>query len=560
MERRFLLAVSLMIAVLVVPSFFAKRRPPVLPTADSSVAAASPETGARGTGASVVRGAVAAETGAPTAKTPPKVTAVVADTIALALGGVTYRFSSIGGALDQAVFSDIKSFRKGDQKRPANLVRPGDRMLVHRLIVGSDTLKMDDVVFAQARDGDAITMTGTIGAVAQTTRIAPVPGRPFLIDVSGELAGLEGRGALLVIGMGTGFANVEADSMDNYRNYAVAVRRASVENTNFRSVDSSVVLTLPGPFDWIAVKSKYFMGALLSADSSKPQFGGAVLVGGPREGRLATTMQTWATTAVSQDGRFHYQLYLGPQQRGLLHTLGRDLDRASSYGWIFKPIVMPVAGLLTRFFLFMHEKLHFSYGFALVFFGVLVRLVLWPLNQKAMKSQVAMMAVQPIVKEIQTRYKNDPAKAQSEMMKIYKEHNVNPLGGCLPLLLPMPVLLALFFVFSRAIELRGTAFLWLPDLSLRDPLFITPLVMGASMFALSKMSQAGMPPNPQAKMMTNVMPVMMTVMFLNFASGLNLYYAVSNLVSLPQQYLINKARQAEMSRRQVSLGTVEKKT
>jgi YidC/Oxa1 family membrane protein insertase len=263
---------------------------------------------------------------------------------------------------------------------------------------------------------------------------------------------------------------------------------------------------------------------------------------------------------VGQDGRFHYQLYLGPQQRRILQPLGRDLDRASSYGWIFKPIVMPVAGLLARFFLFMHERLHLSFGFALVLFGVLVRLVLWPLNQKAMKSQVAMMAVQPILKELQARYKNDPQKLQAEMMKVYKEHNVNPLGGCLPLLLPMPVLLALFFVFSRSIELRGTPFLWLPDLSLRDPLFITPLVMGASMFALSKMSQAGMPPNPQAKMMTNVMPVMMTVMFLNFASGLNLYYAVSNLVSLPQQYLINKSRQAEMSRRQVSSGAAEKKT
>lgn len=562
MERRFLLAIALMMTVLFAPTFLGKKAPPRAPAADSSQAVTT-ETGtplAAKTPPSVTASPV------PTAPTAPTVSTVstaptVADTMSLQLARASYRFTAIGGGLDQAVFPDIKSFHKGDDKRPANLVRPGDRMLVHRVVVGNDTLKMDDVAYTQTRSGDIITMTGTNGAVTQTTRIAPVPGRPFLIDVSGELAGLEGRGALLVVGMGNGFANVEADSMDNYRNYAVAVRQGtSIENVNFRSVDPGVVQTMPGPFDWIGVKSKYFMGALLSADSTRPQFGGAVLVGGPREGRLATTMQTWATTAVSQDGRFHYQLYLGPQQRGTLHTLGRDLDRASSYGWIFKPIVMPVAGLLTRFFLFMHEQLHLSYGFALVFFGVLVRLVLWPLNQKAMKSQVAMMAVQPVLKDLQTRYKNDPQKLQSEMMKVYKEHNVNPLGGCLPLLIPMPVLLALFFVFSRAIELRGTPFLWLPDLSLRDPLFITPLVMGASMFALSKMSQAGMPPNPQAKMMTNVMPVMMTVMFLNFASGLNLYYAVSNLVSLPQQYLINKSRQAEMSRRAVSVGTTEKKT
>jgi YidC/Oxa1 family membrane protein insertase len=135
------------------------------------------------------------------------------------------------------------------------------------------------------------------------------------------------------------------------------------------------------------------------------------------------------------------------------------------------------------------------------------------------------------------------------MMKLYKEHKVNPLGGCLPMLVPFPILLALFFVFANTIAFRGVAFLWLPDLSLKDPTYVIPLVMGASMWALSKLGQMGMPPNPQAKMMTTLMPIMMTVLFLNFASGLNLYYAVSNLVSLPQQYLINKARVQEMARR-----------
>jgi YidC/Oxa1 family membrane protein insertase len=182
---------------------------------------------------------------------------------------------------------------------------------------------------------------------------------------------------------------------------------------------------------------------------------------------------------------------------------------------------------------------------------VLVRLALWPLNQKAMKSQVAMMAVQPILKDIQTRYKDDPTRLQQEMLKVYKEHKVNPFGGCLPMLLPMPVLLALFFVFANTIVLRGVPFLWLPDLSLRDPFFIVPVVMGASMWALSKLGQAGMPPNPQTKMMITVMPLMMTVLFVNFASGLNLYYTVSNLVSLPQQWMINKARKVEMTRRQI---------
>ena len=139
---------------------------------------------------------------------------------------------------------------------------------------------------------------------------------------------------------------------------------------------------------------------------------------------------------------------------------------------------------------------------------------------------------------------------QQEVMKVYKEHGVNPLGGCLPMLIPMPVLFALFFVFRQTIEFRGVPFLWLPDLSRADPYFIIPIVMGLSMFALSKIGQIGVPPNPQAKMMMYVMPAFMTFLFLRFSSGLNLYYAVSNIASLPQQWLIARERQRRTARRQ----------
>jgi len=199
--------------------------------------------------------------------------------------------------------------------------------------------------------------------------------------------------------------------------------------------------------------------------------------------------------------------------------------------------------------LWMHERLHMAYGWVLVLFGVLVRLLLWPLNQKAMASQLRMQAVQPLIKETQDRYKNEPEKLQKEMMRIYKEHKVNPFGGCLPMLLPWPVLIALFFVFANTIEFRGEPFLWLPDLSRHDPYYIIPIIMGLSMFVLSKVGQIGVPPNPQAKMMVYFMPVFMTVLFLRFASGLNLYYAVSNIFSIPQQYLIAKRRLREQGKK-----------
>ena len=155
---------------------------------------------------------------------------------------------------------------------------------------------------------------------------------------------------------------------------------------------------------------------------------------------------------------------------------------------------------------------------------------------------MAMQALQPEMKALQERYKDDRTKLSQETQKLFKQHGANPLGGCLPILLQMPILFTLFFVFLNTIEFRGVPFLWLPDLSLADPLYIIPVLMGVSMFGLSKISQIGVPPNPQAKMLLYVMPIVFTVMFLKFSSGLNLYYATSNLASIPQQWMVAKER------------------
>jgi YidC/Oxa1 family membrane protein insertase len=167
-----------------------------------------------------------------------------------------------------------------------------------------------------------------------------------------------------------------------------------------------------------------------------------------------------------------------------------------------------------------------------------------------MRASMAMQAVQPELKAVQERYKQDPQRMQQEVMKLYKEHSVNPLGGCWPMLIPMPVLFALFFVFRETIEFRGVPFLWLPDLSRADPLYIIPIVMGLSMFGVSKIGQIGIPPNPQTKMMMYVMPFFLTFIFLRLSSGLNLYYAVSNIASIPQQWFISRERLRRLGKRE----------
>jgi YidC/Oxa1 family membrane protein insertase len=235
-------------------------------------------------------------------------------------------------------------------------------------------------------------------------------------------------------------------------------------------------------------------------------------------------------------------VFTGPLDSRRLARMGHDLDDANPYGGIFRPIIQPVSQIVLTVLLWMHERLNLAYGWVLMLFGIVVRILLWPLNQKAMESGIRMQAVAPLLKETQDKYKNDPERLQRETLRLYKEHGVNPFGGCLPMLLPMPVLLALFFVFANTIAFRGVPFLWLPDLSRPDPLKIIPILMGLSMFALSKVGQIGVPPNPQTKMMLYFMPIFMTVLFLNFASGLNLYYAAQNIFSIPQQYMIAKRR------------------
>jgi YidC/Oxa1 family membrane protein insertase len=220
------------------------------------------------------------------------------------------------------------------------------------------------------------------------------------------------------------------------------------------------------------------------------------------------------------------------------------MEEVNPYGWkFFRPIIRPFVSIITWILVFFHTQFSLGYGWVLVLFGVLMRVLLWPLNQKAMRAQLKNMAVQPMIQEMQTKYKDNPEKLQKEMMRLYKEEGFNPLAGCLPLLLPWPILIALFFVFQNTVELRGVSFGWLPDLSAPDPLYILPVFLGVSMFLMQWVSMRAVEQqNPQMKMMLWIMPIMMVFIFFKLASGLNLYYAVSNIATIPQQIWINNER------------------
>jgi len=468
----------------------------------------------------------------------------------------------IGGKLAEFTFSGVDAslltvqlggFRNLAAKdgSPAQLTTPDRALLQLQLIHGSDTISLGDahLTVAQSRNsGEAqeLRFEGTIRGAPIALRYTVKPDS-FIVRVSGTVGrsdSLENVRYMLV-SLPRTFRSFEADSVDDHRNLAYAFKPVggSAKSIKFRSLDPGERDLEKGPFDWVVAKNKYFLIGILAAekDSLLTEMNA---VGGPRTGREATEA-IGSVVARVEKGTFAFEIYAGPQQWRRLVAMGRDFENANPYGGFLQGVVQPFATIVMKILLWMRENLKFSYGWVLVIFGITVRVALWPLNQKGMRASMKMQRIQPELNEIQKRYKGDPPKLQSEMMRVYKEHNMSPFStftGCLPLFLPLPILFALFYVFQNTIEFRGVPFLWFPDISQKDPFYIVPLTMGLSMFGLSWIGMRNMPPNPQTKMMSYVLPVMMTFLFANFPSGLNLYYTIQNLAALPQQWLIGNER------------------
>lgn len=486
---------------------------------------------------------------APAAALPvgPQSTTAPAETLTVSSPLYTYSISSRGGMITQATPKSYRSLYHLEKGEPVRLLPDSGGINTLALLVGRDTLKLSDWTFTPSAKTlsvtrrDSLVLTATQGQVAVRLVYRFHPD-DYQIEVAGTVTGLGPVGGTLLIGMGHGMRQTEADTNANLYDYGVVTKTDESKLLKFSSLDHGEVRTINGPFEWAAVKSKYFVTAILAIDSAAARITGATVHAAGGTGRVHQAEVTFGVP-VEAKGDFQYRIYAGPMEYPRLRAIGHDFYDINPYGWPgFRTLIRPIAVGARWLLVWMHQHLNLAYGVVLVLFGVMIRVLLWPLNQRGMRASMRMQAIQPEMQRLQEQYKNDPQKLQAEVMGLYKREGVNPFSGCWPMLLPWPVLLALFFVLANTIELRGQSFLWLPDLSLKDPLFILPVLMGASMFGLNKIGMAGMPPNPQTKMMLYFLPIMMTVMFLNFASGLNLYYFVQNLASIPQQWLLAKER------------------
>lgn len=375
------------------------------------------------------------------------------------------------------------------------------------------------------------------------------PTRPFVSEIrytfsaDSYIMGVEGRlpaseRAAMFVDLGPGLAVNELREVEDRRMMAFSVNHVDegIRSRLFAKVDEAEAM--PGPLRWAAVKSKYFVEAVLPTEGRSLAGAWAEPVAGT--GRVAVRVGM----PVGEDGGYAYRAYLGPIDRDLLADVGDDLHEVNPIGWaFFRPVIRPFVAVALWTMRMLHEHLHLGYGWVLIVIGLLVRVVLWPLNQKAMRSQLKNMAAAPLMEEIRKKYPDDPQKMQQETMKLYREQGINPLAGCVPLLIPWPMLIALFFVFQNTIQLRGRSFMWLADLSAPDPLYVLPVFLAVSMFALQWISmRATAVANPQMKMMMYILPLVMLWIFWRLASGLNLYYASFNLAMIPQQILIARER------------------
>ncbi|MCI0408674.1 MAG: membrane protein insertase YidC, partial [Acidobacteria bacterium] len=305
---------------------------------------------------------------------------------------------------------------------------------------------------------------------------------------------------------------------------------------------SQGVVTHGGRVSWTALHDLYFTAALL------PETAGAAVkvyreAGGQALVSLAAPAQTLQPGGKATQ---RFVLYAGPKELDRLKAAGPDLDRIVDLGW-FDFLARPALYLLR--FLYRYSG---NYGIAIILVTLLQKVAFHPLTAKSLRSMQAMQAIQPKIAAVQERFKNNPQKKQQEMMELYKKHGVNPMGGCLPMLVQIPIFIALYNALSTSVEMWRANFLWIRDLSQPDALFtidiwglknypfnLLALFMGATMFVQQKMAPVAGDPR-QAKMMLYLMPTMFTFMFWTFPSGLVLYWLVNNILQIGQQYWLER--------------------
>ena len=346
----------------------------------------------------------------------------------------------------------------------------------------------------------------------------------YLVDVAITVEGLSGYDVVL----GTNFGIVEWGD-----GFIGLIGSASMVDGKVEKETPDTELERKGAVQWAALQDKYFLSVLM------PQGASAALA--KKEGEKLVSAGVRMPSSAGPATTTTLQLYAGPKEYDTLRSLNVGLEETIDFGWfifgswsVVKAVAKPIFYVLR----FINEYTH-NFGVTIILLTMGIKLLFVPLQYKSYKSMKQMQMIQPKVLALQEKYKDDRDKVNKELIKLYRDHKVNPVGGCLPMVLQMPVFVALFNILYMTIDLRQAPFIgWITDLSVQDPYYVLPIIMGATMVIQQKITPTTMDPT-QAKIML-ILPVFMTFLFINFPAGLVLYWLTNNVLTIGQQVLTDR--------------------
>jgi len=444
---------------------------------------------------------------------------------------------------------------------PLQVEVPGDPELTRRLAEALHVHRVEEVrdpeVGGAAGPGQRVSFSWSDGQGIEVEKSVWVPERGYITRFQVHVT-RHGRplDATLVVASGLGGDEGNGDQSTrqiwNVEGRAVWLVGGGIERTKASDFEGPV---LPGPVEWAGLESTYFAAIALPDDASRS--GAPRVVYEPRQATGVTDEEHHLVTASIRlaDGRADQRVFVGPKDYGMLASLGHELDLVIDFSSF--PLIHAITKYLFLGLVWINSYVG-NYGWSIIIMTFLVRFAFFPITYRSMitmrKTSKKMAKVQPKVKSIQERYRKlkksveTQQKMNQEIMALYKKEGVNPMasvGGCLPLLLQMPIFIAFYNLLSVTIEVRQAPFIgWIEDLSQRDPYYITPILMGASWILQQAMTSSAIP-DPMQRRMMMIMPVIFTFMMMNMPSGLVLYWLTSNILGMAQQQLINRKADAQ---------------
>lgn len=464
----------------------------------------------------------------------------------------TATFNSQGGILEKFVLKDYKDTIEADSpnvdlvgknayaKGPLGLfLSRGGNDEIHTWKYGKWAFEGTDVVMNETDGTKSITFTGEVNGyriVRQMTFHADT----YLIEENTTVTNLNATGVEGSVSFTAAAKSMSAED-DRYNPtkvaYMVADGRDEMED---REDLAEKGLAASGGLKWGTIESNYFMFAIVPDNSE------STLSASFQDNVFRMAVNEEATFMPNVAKSFKASYFIGPTDRQMLANMPNELGDAINFGW-FDFLAKPMLIGMNFFYDYVG-----NYGLAIIILTIIIKLIFWPLSQKSYGSMEQMKKLQPMVAKLREKYGDDKQRLNQETMALYKTYKVNPMGGCLPMVVQIPVFFGLYKALLGAVELRHAPFIeylpftdlpWLADLSAKDPYYITPVIMGASMFLQQKMTPSAGDPMQQKIMM--LMPVVFTFMFLQFPSGLVIYWLLNNLLSIGQQLMIARANKAK---------------